>query len=100
MLRNFSALVLLVSAYFSLAVDGHRILVAGDYDKDRRGWFDGVAKRLSTNEKTENQVYFLTPELPIGQEEAISDRFIRLGIGSKENNEGSIFKWNMAATEE
>ena len=60
----------------------HKILMAGEYENEKRDWYEGVANRLATNDQTDNVVYFLTNELALGEEIAISDRLVKLGIES------------------
>ena len=66
----------------------HKILMAGEYENERRDWYEGVANRLATNDQTDNVVYFLTAGLALGEEIAISDRLVKMGI---ENNSEQAF---------
>ena len=66
-------------------VEGHRILMAGEYEKEKRDWYEGVANSLTSNDQTDNVVYFLATELALGEEVAISDRLVKIGIESQEH---------------
>ena len=74
---------LLLLACLSVQIDALKILMAGDYDRDRREWYKSVAERLAENELTNNVVYFLTTELALGEEHEESSRLVKFGIGGQ-----------------
>ena len=73
-------------ACLAVQIGALKILMAGDYSYDGRNWFRSVADRLIANEETDNIVFFLTTELPLGLEEMMdgSERFVLLGIGKND----------------
>ena len=49
-------------------LSGMKILIAGEYEKERRGWYESVASKLAKSPKNDNVIYFLSKTLPVGKE--------------------------------
>ena len=73
-----------------------KILVAGEFEKDKRLWFSSVVRRLAeTSSDPERVIYFLDSDLSEGEEVPLSDRVIRYGIGQRNN-----FWWDLESQSE
>ena len=70
---------------------GLKILIAGEFEKEKRDWYLSVANKLIINPATENEVFFLTNQLERGIERRaqvddpntpqIETKFVEIGMG-------------------
>ena len=75
-----------------------KILIAGEFEKEKRDWYYNIAQKLANNPETDNIIYFLTNTIDRGVEDLNPEdpgRFRMIGMGKDFNVE-----WNPAETEE
>jgi len=75
-------------------VEATKILMAGDFDKDSRPFYESIAKAVSENPDYDNTVYVMTTSLAAMEIEKVSDRLYKYGVGSDYE-----FKWDCHASE-
>ena len=63
-------------------VEATKILMAGDFDKDSRPFYESIAKAVSENADYDNTVYVMTTELAAMEIEKVSDRLYKYGVGN------------------
>ena len=65
-----------------------KILIAGEFEQEKRDWYYRVAKKMANNQSNDNVIYFLSNTLDRGADLLVNDdpesndvRMILIGMG-------------------
>ena len=70
-----------------------KVLVAGEFEKDKRAWFNSVVQHLAmTDSDPTRMIYFLDSRKSLSSETKVSEKVTMYGIGTEHD-----FQWDLAS---
>lgn len=88
------SLIGFVAACVASQIEAVKILMAGDFDKDGRAFFESIANSVSSNGQYENTVYFLSTDLAAREVVKVNEKMYKYGVGTER-----VFKYDCHGVE-